>query len=64
MVIKELVSTFLKDFMDQNPLANVAIILTYNQTATLLAGFSDDLQDHARQNEVIEEKVSDQTVLT
>ena len=58
-VVKDLVSSFMRDFVDQNPLAQVAIVLTYSQTARIIATFNNFTQTNVSLYQT--DALSDQT---
>lgn len=41
VVIKDLLSKFVSEFAEQNPLSKLAVVVTYKEQATLLSGFDD-----------------------
>jgi transcription initiation factor TFIIH subunit 2 len=46
VVIKNLLSKFVVEFAEQNPLSKLAIIVTYKEQATLLTWFDDTPDQH------------------
>ena len=48
IVTKNLLSVFIKDFVDQNPLSKLSVIVTYNQTARLLSDFNKSPSEHVK----------------
>ena len=46
VVIKDLLSKFVNEFAEQNPLSKLAVIVTYKEQATLLSSFNDSPYKH------------------
>lgn len=45
-MLRSLLSGFIRDFVDQNPLSKVSIVVTYKEGARLLSDFLDSFSDH------------------
>mmetsp|Transcript_2130 Transcript_2130/g.1463 ORF Transcript_2130/g.1463 Transcript_2130/m.1463 type:complete len:110 (+) Transcript_2130:234-563(+) len=46
IVTKDLLSHFIHDYMDQNPISKLALIASYREQATALSQFIDSATDH------------------
>ena len=45
-MLRSLLASFIRDFVDQNPLSKVSIVVTYKEGARLLSDFLDSFSDH------------------
>ena len=45
-VIKDLLTKFIKEFNEQNPLSKLSFIITQNEDAELISDFSSSQEDH------------------
>lgn len=44
LVTKELLNAFIQEFVDQNPLSKLSVIVTFKQRAVVISDFQDSLQ--------------------